>query len=330
MVTTRMSAKQLKNTRGRAGVSIHIKWPDWLRLITCCLNGEADSQPLTAEEVRKVLDIGNLQQKAIVSILAFGGVRDGSIEHLTYGDLKEDFESGKLPCKLRAFDDKKNKRYATFLNKEAVEIIRAYLNERAQGTKKIEPEKIDDNSPLIRVVHKGKGPEVSAADKNTIYVYVSRLLKDAGINGLAKPHSFRKYFHQSMLRGGCPESWANLLAGRVAEQGAGKFYNLKPLENPADLEEIRAKYAEGSRGFFPRTEVEQAMNGMNKELEELKAENQKLRRELEDTTVKKQELASELEAQKRAVLYQTTEITKKMIAEEARKLVEELIKKRLG
>ena len=57
------------------------------------------------------------------------------------------------------------------------------------------------------------------------------------------------------------------------------------------------------------------MDGMNRELEELKAENQKLRRELE--------------AQKKAVLHQTTEITKRMIAE-ARKLVEELIRKRLG
>jgi len=64
--------------------------------------------------------------------------------------------------------------------------------ENSDRSKKIDPEKIDDNSPLIRVVHKGKGPEVSAADKNMIYVYVSRLLKDAGTSGLAKPHSFRK------------------------------------------------------------------------------------------------------------------------------------------
>jgi len=41
-----------------------------------------------------------------------------------------------------------------------------------------------------------------------------------------------------------------LTAGRVAEQEAGKFYNLKPLENPADLRKSELSMLRAPEGSF--------------------------------------------------------------------------------
>ncbi|MGD2066472.1 MAG: hypothetical protein PVI43_04815, partial [Candidatus Bathyarchaeota archaeon] len=121
----------------------------------------------TPEELTKIIDIADLRDKVIVSILALSGIRIGTLVKLEYRHLKQDLENGTIPIHLHIeaeITKGKYHSYDTFIGREGAEYLKAYLDSRRIGNERIEggkkrgtpPETITGSSPLIRNRHKAQ------------------------------------------------------------------------------------------------------------------------------------------------------------------------------
>lgn len=167
----------------------------------------------TPEELARMIDLGDIRDKVIVSIPALSGVREGTLVKLQYRHIKKDFEAGIVPIHMHIEADITKGKYGdyeTFIGAEGVEYIKAYFKARKIGTVRLEsgkirgmpPEEIKDNSPLIRNEHKTKVEPVTTGE---IWSVGHRLLCKAGIIGQerkvryeVRPHSIRKYFRTQL------------------------------------------------------------------------------------------------------------------------------------
>ena len=107
----------------------------------------------TAEELQKVLFNAKLRERVMVTMMAVGGFRIGTLLALQYRHLKDDMEKNIVPVHVHvdaSITKGKYHSYDTFLNDEAAEYITAYLDARRKGTSRIPPEQITDTSPIIR------------------------------------------------------------------------------------------------------------------------------------------------------------------------------------
>jgi integrase len=155
----------------------------------------------TPEELSKVMEIANIKEKTVVSILALSGVRIGTLAKLTYGHIRSDLEAGIVPLHIHVeaeITKGKYHEYDTFLGEEAVQCLKAYLDIRKKGTEKIPAETFKDDSSLIRNECRNIVLPVSEAGISKL---VHGLLLKANIieKGKVKrysvrPHSLRKYF----------------------------------------------------------------------------------------------------------------------------------------
>ena len=92
------------------------------------------------EELQRLLDVADLREKVIVSILALGGFREGTLVRLHYRHVREDLEKGIMPVHVHVESDitkGKYHDYDTFLGEEAVEYLRLYVE--AQTSRKHSP-----------------------------------------------------------------------------------------------------------------------------------------------------------------------------------------------
>ncbi|MCJ7759997.1 hypothetical protein MUP59_02505, partial [Candidatus Bathyarchaeota archaeon] len=107
----------------------------------------------TPEELTKLIEVADIREKVIISFLALGGFRVGTLVKLQYRHIQKDLEDGIVPIHVHV-EAKITKgeygEYDTFLGLEAVEYIRAYFEFRRNGTNYIPPEDIKDPSPIIR------------------------------------------------------------------------------------------------------------------------------------------------------------------------------------
>ena len=91
----------------------------------------------TPEELQRMIDLGNLRDKAIVSMLALGGFRIGTLARLKYRHVREDLERDVVPMHVHVeaeITKGKYHSYDTFLGKEAAEYLKAYIGLRRRGT----------------------------------------------------------------------------------------------------------------------------------------------------------------------------------------------------
>lgn len=135
----------------------------------------------TPEELTKVIDIADIREKAIVSLLALGGFRIGTLVKLQYRHIQRDLEEGRTPVHIHIESDITKGKYAdydTFIGLEAVEYLKAYLEIRRKGTRKIPPETITANSPLIRAEH---AKEIRPLTTSSIHSIIHNLYVKAGL-----------------------------------------------------------------------------------------------------------------------------------------------------
>ena len=107
------------------------------------------------DELQSLLNVADLREKLIISCLALGGFREGTLTKLQYRHVKDDLEAGIIPVHVHvetAITKGKYGEYDTFLAEEAVEYLRLYMEARRQGDihPDIKAEEIHDGSPLIR------------------------------------------------------------------------------------------------------------------------------------------------------------------------------------
>jgi site-specific recombinase XerD len=177
----------------------------------------------TPEELSHVIDIAELRQKVIVSMLALGGFRTGTLVKLQYRHVKRDLEKLLTPIHIHVeaeITKGKYHDYDTFIGQEAAEYLRAYLETRRQGTEKIPPENIHDESPLLR---NQQCRQIIPLTPAAIHQLVHDLYLRAGLVP-AKPfgrryelraHSIRKFFRTQMAALGVQTDYIEYMMGHT-------------------------------------------------------------------------------------------------------------------
>jgi integrase len=218
----------------------------------------------TPEELERVIAIADVRQRVIVALPALSGVRESTLCQLTYGHVRTDLEAGVVPVLLRIEPRITKGRYGgytSFLGPEAAEYLKAYLQERRQGSEKFPPEVLRNDSPLIRDSRYAE--QVRPITPGAVWRTVHELYVRAGLiqrcekyrdhrkgkgmiceycgwpkNGKRRHelrvHSLRYYFRTQLTSRGVNPEYAEHMMGHV-----GPLYN-----------DIRSKGAEFLRNIY--------------------------------------------------------------------------------
>jgi len=207
----------------------------------------------TPEELQKLLEIADLRGKVIVSMLALGDFRIGTLAKLKYKHVKHDLERGITPAHIHveaAITKGKYHDYDTFIGAGAVEYLKLYLEQRRKGTGKIPPENITDESPLIRAYTR----EVKPLTEKQIYRIVHDLYVKAGLCSRVggsrydlRVHSLRKYFRTQLAALGVPSDYIEYMMGHTIST----YHDIRMK----GVEFLRAIYASAGLSIRPKTKL---------------------------------------------------------------------------
>jgi hypothetical protein len=175
----------------------------------------------TPEEIQKTISVADVRGKVIIALMAVGGFRNGTLVQLKYRHVKRDLEKGTTPIHVHveaAITKGKRHDYDTFLNREASEYLRAYLNARKNGTLGRPPELFEDESPLISNYRK-----IKPLDPGTVYDIVHALYFKAGLLTRnpkkrrydLRAHSLRKFFLTQMISTGVERDYIEYMMGHA-------------------------------------------------------------------------------------------------------------------
>lgn len=227
---------------------ISIRTPKTGRIVTTY----HDRAP-TPEELQKIIEIADLRGKVIVSMLALGGFRIGTLAKLKYRHVKHDLEKGITPIHIHveaAITKGKYHDYDTFVGAEAVEYLKLYFEQRRKGTEKIPPENITDESPLIRAYSK----EVKPLTEKQISRIVHELYLRAGLCSRVgksrydlRAHSLRKYFRTQLAALGLPSDYIEYMMGHTIST----YHDIKMK----GVEFLRNIYASSGLSIKPKTRI---------------------------------------------------------------------------
>jgi len=203
----------------------------------------------TQGEIRRMMSISDLRDRAMIAFLAQSGVRDGTLRRLTYGDVSEDLEADKVPVHIKIMPrnakGKEAEGYDTFIGPEAVEALRQYLDMRRKGTKHKHPETIHVDSPLFsRERGNGDPGGVLPVTEDIIQIQVVKAAlranviepkKHPGEWSQVRPHCLRKFYQTSLERAGIPHNWVKRLLGHKLPRSED------PYSKPT-IEDLRKAY----------------------------------------------------------------------------------------
>ncbi len=220
----------------------------------------------TPEEVQKLVDLGDLRERVIVSLLALGGFRVGTLAQLQYRHVKRDLEKGILPVHVHVEAELTKGKYSdydTFLAGEAVEYLRLYLDARRKGSpvrisqdrqnkgSMTLPETLTDTSPLIRDGHTGKVRGISPARIHDIvhdlYVKAGLLQNGSGTRYELRAHSLRKYFRTQLASLGVNSDYIDYMMGHVVDS----YHDIQMK----GVEFLRGVYMASGLGIRPKTQL---------------------------------------------------------------------------
>lgn len=209
-----------------------------------------------AGEIERLIDVGELQDKVIISILATSGLRAGTLTKLKYGHVREELEAAKTPCSIHIKADETKGKYAdfyTFINEEAVDYLNLYLERRKRGTEsgKIPPEELDDESPLIK---NSRRRQIEGVSYSSIYARIHKLMQKADLIEIGTQkryelnvHSLRKWFKTQMTAEGVQSDYVEFFMGHVIST----YQDVKSL----GIEKLREIYRSAGLSIRPRPEI---------------------------------------------------------------------------
>jgi site-specific recombinase XerD len=215
-----------------------------------------DSAP-KPEQLQRVIDIAaDLREKTVVSMLALGGFREGTLSALKYRHVKADLENNIIPIHIHVeaeITKGKYHDYDTFIGKEAVDYLKAYLDLRRRGSPdgKIPPETITDESPLIRNKHKR---QVKPIVPRHIYKCVHNLYYRAGLltekthrRFNIRVHSIRKFFRTQLAALGMERDYIEYMMGHTVST----YHDIEMK----GVEFLRNVYAASGLSIKPKTQT---------------------------------------------------------------------------
>ena len=224
----------------------------------------------TPEELQRLIDLGDPRDRAIISGLALGGFRVGTLALLEYRHVKKDLEKGVLPVHVHVEAELVKGHYGdydTFLQEEAVGYLRVYFDQRRAGDvtrvgssradRKAAPEKITDDSPLIRSDHSNRvvkriSPQRIHDIVHELYIKAGLLQNSGQTRYELRAHSLRKYFRTQLAALGVINDYIDYMMGHVVDT-----YHDIQMKGP---EHLRGVYAASALGIRPKTQQSKLEN----------------------------------------------------------------------
>ena len=206
------------------------------------------------EELQKILDAADLREKVIITVLATGGFRRGTLAKLQYRHVKRDLERRVFPIHVHVeaeITKSKHHDYDTFLCQEASEYLEAYMEARRKGWKRRPPEQITNQSPLISTVDKKTKPLTSSYISDLIHwLYVRAGLLNSSSSGrryMLRTHSLRKFFRTQLAFLGVDRDYIEYMMGHTIST-----YNDVKMKG---TEFLRNLYATCELNIRPKTKI---------------------------------------------------------------------------
>ena len=184
------------------------------------------------DQVRKFVEAAEYtRDKAFIMVAFQSGLSIGDILDLDYGDIKHEFEAGKLPLAIERYREKTNVPIRTFIGYDAAYYLRLYLESRPN---------IKPSDPLFTKLG-SEERATSSTIQNKLRDYASKLdfIYEEDQNGYnpARPHSLRSGF-RSRLTGKMDGDLIELFMAHDIGQEKATYMN-QPLD---ELREIYANY----------------------------------------------------------------------------------------
>jgi site-specific recombinase XerD len=196
--------------------------------------------------------------KAILMTLKDSGLRVSDARALKYGQIQAPLEKGETFIPLTLITKKNRTTAKTFLGPEAVEAIKAYLDERRKGTRRIEPEVLKAESPLFRTNENYKIKHIGREGFSTIVRFQCQAIGEKKLSA----HSFRKYFQTQLEAAGTSTNWIDQMIGH-------RLINSRDAYSlPSDEQLLEAyKNAYSQLRVYPdKNEVEERVTQLEKEI----------------------------------------------------------------
>jgi site-specific recombinase XerD len=209
-----------------------------------------------AEQVKVLVDHARTpRDRAIILVMFQSGMDVSTFCSLKYSDVAEGLNKNELPLKLDCYRPKTGTDYYTFLGKDAVEALKACINDIKNRGVQFKPD-----TPLF-MKERGKEPIETNLVQNMLKEVAHKSgLVDGENNGKQfnplGPHALRESFGSIMINSGVPDTivdfWLGHDIGEMAEAYKGvqheslkqmyvereKLLSISPREN---LEELKAK-----------------------------------------------------------------------------------------
>lgn len=209
----------------------------------------------TPEELATLIDMTDIRLKVIITMLALGGFRNGTLTKLQYRHVKRDLEKGTTPIHVHIeaeITKGKYHDYDTFIGQEAADYLRLYLQARRQGTEKIPPETIQDDSPLIRNLECRQPVPITTQSVHKIVheLYVKAGLlpqKPVGRCYELRVHSIRKFFRTQLAALGVQTDYIEYMMGHTIST----YHDIEMK----GIEYLRGIYAASGLSIKPKTRI---------------------------------------------------------------------------
>ncbi len=208
------------------------------------------------EELQRLIDLADLPGKVIVSMLALGGFRVGTLAKLCYYHVKDDLERNIIPVHIHVEAEITKGKYGdfdTFIGRETVDYLKAYLDARRRGSPsgKIPPEAITDMTPLIRDI-KHRQPKPAGffnmyKTVHNLYIRAGMLKPKRGRRYELCVHSLRKYFRTQLAALGVDSDYIEYMMGH-------KISTYHDIQMKG-IEFLRNIYASSGLSIRPKTQL---------------------------------------------------------------------------
>ncbi len=230
---------------------------------------------LAPEEVKKLIDYTTTpRDRAIILAIYQGGMDDSTLCSIKYKQVKECivWETYKHPHKLDLYRKKAGTNHYTFLGRDAVEAIKAYINYlKSVGIT------LDDEDPLfIRQVFKGETRLIRGIDTWHIQAVLREVAVRAGFitkeqlkqthHNPVNPHSLRESFSTILYNNGVDKTKIDFMMGHAVNQQDEVYFENQEEKLRQAYASVE-KYLSISTASSTVTAVEEQVNTLQKVVE---------------------------------------------------------------
>ena len=246
---------------------------------------------INAEQVKVLVQHArSIRDRAIILVNFQGGMDVSTLCSLNYGEIAQAVETGEHPFKLELFRKKADVEYYTFLGKDAVEALKAYVVDRkARGTE------WTLETPLFTKERHSTNERITS---NLVQNMMKEVAVSAGFvkknNGkdfnILGSHALRESFSSLMLNSGVPRPIVDLWLGHTRS-------NLDTAYMTVDETKAREMYAKREHllNINETTEKSEELRKLSDSVSDILVEREEMKEQLSQTVSEVKELKEKLE-----------------------------------